>query len=1290
MTKEYGKRKSSRWQVSEKKKSIFAKNRSKTFASLKDLPEPDENNFMVEQDVKVFFGEHCITYHFDSKRRDLGAQVEEVAMQFHLKEDRDAYWLLETDQQRYLKQLDLNRNLSSEGKIELVDVRIHAEKFLDELQECVSDWADGVVKAKSDLKKKAYHLTSFLQVDYFAEEFIALSGIAVLVDVITRTSGQRNIQGYAWTALASLLVYYNALEWIKESPGLIDWLFSYVGSNNIQVVKQSLLLLTVLCDFTDDGFEFVSKSAHNAALECNITPYSDVVNCLRAGDLDIVVNALQFINVLLQQSDEEVDRPQLCYLLQEGGIFPALLELRKMQNIDLTELMLEFSNLVVDSTSDLQFDNWALKARILELRRDLVEKEASLAEKEAETNHIDTLKEELHRYKNAVRDCYNNYPDFFINQNCPFEVLEVTHSYRQELTMKETDEIFRMSQRITELEAAVSGNSNVNHGGAILPDTSKFEPSKYLKMLEIGTPHDDVRNRVIKDGFDSTLFDVIIATIEKQQPATTPPQSTQETHAHTPSAPKGFDVSKYKKMKKMGVPEPSIRNKIKQDGFDPALYDSHVAVDAAASSPAVASSPSLPEPPKGFDVSKYKKMHKMRVPEQSIRNKIKQDGFDTELYDVYVSETKAPIPVAAVTAPSKPQPPKGFDVSKYKKMVKMGVPEAGIRNKIKADGFDGSFYEFYVTETKSPEPAPGASTAPVPPKGFDVSKYKKMIKMGVPEPAIRNKIKADGFDKSCYDIYVTGTQAPKATPSLPPPPKGFDVSKYKKMMKMRVPEASIRNKIRADGFDADLFDKYISGKTASTPLVTKKVVKKKPTGPIPTKPAIQPLKKMKNLHWSRMILDPKDKTDNIWSKMKSSLKVNEKQLVSLFGRDVKAVSNKIVKKSSNRNKKKQVLDAKRFQNLSILMSSLPPISSIRNHILGMDDAISCSQVEQLLAKGPTPDDMNLLAGEDPKALAAPERLLLILNDIPHFSTRLRCWKYIMDFDAEFQSCEKFLRNYQIASAKLLKSNTIKHVFSLILQIGNYLNGGTRKGQADGFSLDTLKKLSGVRTKDRRTLLAYVAQLCKDKIPDSKNLKAELRPLEEAAKTISLIELKNKIQKLKNQFKKNKENAKNVEKADQNDIFASKSRTFFNKRTGAVAKLGNSLDLCTKTLNQVIRYFTLKKPDLSATNEFFGEFWTFIVRLDACMPKDPLVTKRSARKHKIGAKITSAGRGKDAMKNLIDAVKMKQNEKGLGLKKRKSQQPKRQKKTFKVVSPRGGDTHIGISGTRISRSSCDRG
>ena len=126
-----------------------------------------------------------------------------------------------------------------------------------------------------------------------------------------------------------------------------------------------------------------------------------------------------------------------------------------------------------------------------------------------------------------------------------------------------------------------------------------------------------------------------------------------------------------------------------------------------------------------------------------------------------------------------------------------------------------------------------------------------------------------------------------------------------------------------------------------------------------------------------------------------------------------------------------------------------------------------------------------------------------------------------------------------------------------------LNGGTRKGQADGFSLDTvilvllhpnwivfhfkLKKLSGVRTNDRRTLLAYVAQLCKDKIPDSKNLKAELRPLEEAAKTISLIELKNKIQKLKNLFKKNKENAKNVEKADQNDIFASKSRAFFNKR-----------------------------------------------------------------------------------------------------------------------------------------------
>jgi len=42
-------------------------------------------------------------------------------------------------------------------------------------------------------------------------------------------------------------------------------------------------------------------------------------------------------------------------------------------------------------------------------------------------------------------------------------------------------------------------------------------------------------------------------------------------------------------------------------------------------------------------------------------------------------------------------------------------------------------------------------------------------------------------------------------------PDGFDLAKYKKMVKVRMPEASIRNRIRQDGFDAKLFETLVLG-----------------------------------------------------------------------------------------------------------------------------------------------------------------------------------------------------------------------------------------------------------------------------------------------------------------------------------------------------------------------------------------------------------------------------------------------------------------------------------------------
>jgi len=74
-----------------------------------------------------------------------------------------------------------------------------------------------------------------------------------------------------------------------------------------------------------------------------------------------------------------------------------------------------------------------------------------------------------------------------------------------------------------------------------------------------------------------------------------------------------------------------------------------------------------------------------------------------------------------------------------------------------------------------------------------------------------------------------------------------------------------------------------------------------------------------------------------------------------------------------------------------------------------------------------------------------------------------------------------LRNLREAIKEVRSSETLKRVLSIVLSIGNYLNGGTNRGQADGFSLEALCKLSMIKDVNNQTTLSnYVLKLYKKK------------------------------------------------------------------------------------------------------------------------------------------------------------------------------------------------------------------
>mmetsp|Transcript_10323 Transcript_10323/g.12827 ORF Transcript_10323/g.12827 Transcript_10323/m.12827 type:complete len:100 (-) Transcript_10323:3-302(-) len=88
-----------------------------------------------------------------------------------------------------------------------------------------------------------------------------------------------------------------------------------------------------------------------------------------------------------------------------------------------------------------------------------------------------------------------------------------------------------------------------------------------------------------------------------------------------------------------------------------------------------------------------------------------------------------------------------------------------------------------------------------------------MKKMGMPQNTVTNKMKLDGFDKNDIKLFFEG----KAAWEKAQKGGGNDeldeetkkkFKKYEKMKKMGMPENTIRNKMRLDGLNKAIQDKF--------------------------------------------------------------------------------------------------------------------------------------------------------------------------------------------------------------------------------------------------------------------------------------------------------------------------------------------------------------------------------------------------------------------------------------------------------------------------------------------------
>ncbi|XP_019193074.1 PREDICTED: formin-like protein 3 [Ipomoea nil] len=341
---------------------------------------------------------------------------------------------------------------------------------------------------------------------------------------------------------------------------------------------------------------------------------------------------------------------------------------------------------------------------------------------------------------------------------------------------------------------------------------------------------------------------------------------------------------------------------------------------------------------------------------------------------------------------------------------------------------------------KSPPPSPPTSPSPPPPEPSKPPEPQS----GPPEPQ-------SGPPVPTVPPVPAGPPAPKPpAPNCPPPPKGA-----------RPPPPP----------------KLGGGPKCAPPPGPNH--KGHNSGSEGTEAGESPKAKLKPFFWDKVNASPN--TSMVWHEIRGgSFQFNEDLMESLFGYSPADQNKNDRKKESAKASSQfiQIIDAKKAQNLAILLKALNVTTEEVCDALKEGNELPHELVQTLLKMAPTADEelkLRLYTG-DIALLGPADRFLKILIEIPFAFKRMESLLFMSILQEEIAYIKESFTTLEVACNELKNSRLFLKLLEAVLKTGNRMNTGTYRGGAQAIKLDTLLKLSDVKGTDgKTTLLHFVVQ-----------------------------------------------------------------------------------------------------------------------------------------------------------------------------------------------------------------------
>uniref|UniRef100_A0A674C3K2 Inverted formin 2 n=1 Tax=Salmo trutta TaxID=8032 RepID=A0A674C3K2_SALTR len=305
----------------------------------------------------------------------------------------------------------------------------------------------------------------------------------------------------------------------------------------------------------------------------------------------------------------------------------------------------------------------------------------------------------------------------------------------------------------------------------------------------------------------------------------------------------------------------------------------------------------------------------------------------------------------------------------------------------------------------------------------------------------------------------------------------------------------------------------------------------------PPKAGRCPTLRMKKLNWQKLPSRVVTDSHSMWTSVQSdSLEPDYSSIEELFCLPVTESKAKGSAPAVKQEPKEiSFIDAKKNLNLNIFLKQFrcsheDIVAMIQKGDRSKFDVEVLKQLQKLQPEKHEMDNLTSYQGAREK-LAGVDQFYLQLLAVPCYALRIECMLLCEEISSVLQMMQP--KAELLDEACESKSSTRLPSFcKLILDVGNFLNYGSHTGNAEGFKIGTLLKLTETKAnKSRITLLHHILQEAEQNHDDLLNLPDDLEICEKAA-GVNLESIQTEVSSL---IKRLKDSEKKVASSSVEDI-----------------------------------------------------------------------------------------------------------------------------------------------------------